>query len=340
MTKTLSSEGPIAQASLSIGSRIPIPYVLLRRIARAECVVFLSHAVVIGQPPPHLEWTVPCKTAARFESDLAWLQRRFRFISYEDVEASLTGARPLPRNAALLTFDDGYAELHSVVQPLLRRLGVPALGFLTASQLDNASLSADCKASLCLNAFSRLDGVAQGEVIRELGLPAVAGIQATARRTLGGYLRGDNGVAQALWQQLALDEVGYLRDVAPYLTSTHVREMATDGWSFGGHGVLHRRLRDLSYDELESEIVGSCEVVARVAGQARSPFAFPYTGEGVPRSWLATIRDRHSRVGLYFDVWGLKREGCLVWHRVDIDDPKQSIATCVRRAHLVALVQR
>ncbi|HUK78250.1 MAG TPA: polysaccharide deacetylase family protein, partial [Thermoleophilia bacterium] len=142
----------------------------------------------------------------------------------------------------------------------------------------------------------------------------------------------------ALSQRLALDEEAYLREAAPYLTSAQVRELAADGWSFGGHATVHRHLEGLSYDDLECEIVESCAVAARLSGRARAPFAFPYSGQGVRRDWLAEIRGRHDQVGLFFDVHGLRREGALVWHRIDIERQDESIATTVRRAHLGALL--
>ena len=331
----------ISQALGAVAGLTPIAEGLLRRMAHVECVVFLSHAVLVDGPPPHLEWIVPCKTAARFEADLIRLQRCYQFVGYEDVEAFLAGARPLPKNAALLTFDDGYSELYSVVRPLLRRLGIPALAFLTTSQLDNAALSADCKASLCVNAFLRLDRADQHSVVKALELPDFAEKRSPdAGHGLRDYLRSRDAVARGLWHRLALDEVSYLRDNAPYLTREHVREMAVDGWSFGGHTTAHRRLQGLSHHELESEIVQSCDTAAELTGQAHIPFAFPYTGDRLRRDWLAMIRNRRNEVGLFFDDYGLRREGSLVWHRVNIEDPNESIKAVMRRAYLVALARR
>lgn len=357
---TASSSGvastPLVQVVLGLASRVPLPLASLRRVKDVGCVVMVSHAVVTGSPPPHLEWIVPCKTAAHFASDLAWLQRHYHFVSYADVEASLTGNLALPRNAALLTFDDGYAELYSVVWPILRERGVPALGFLTTSQVDNQSLSADCRASLCVHAFLERDRAEQGTIARHLGLPDFAGSRADAPRRAAGraaaesaavtghelraFLRSHETVAQALGESLGQDEKSYLRTAEPYLTSDQVHEMTTVGWSFGAHATVHRPLQGLSEDELESEIVVSCGVVNDLTGQDRAPFAFPYTGEGIPRERLAAIRAKHPEVGLFFDVWGLKREDSLVWHRVAIEDPRESVATAMRRAYLVALVRR
>ena len=290
-----------------------MPLGLLRRAADAGCVVLLTHDVV-ERPPLHLAYTVGYKTTARFETDLTWLLRRYRFVGYDDVEASLAGARKLPANAALLTFDDGYTEVHSIAWPILRRLGVPALVFLTTSALDNVALTDDCRMSLCVHEFMRLERAEQRSATAALGLPDFAARPAPELgrpapelgraapglgRELVRYLRSHDGATQALWQRLALDEEAYLRDVKPYLTTEQVRELAAHGWSFGGHGVVHRHLQGLSHDELERQIVESCAAAARLSGRARRrlPFrtrATACAATGLPRYGPGTITSASS----------------------------------------------
>jgi len=132
-------------------ARLPVPIGALRRAVGVRCTVFVSHAVVDGAVPRHLAHIVACKSAARYAADLRWLARRFRFVTYGDVIAALDGGKSLPPTAALLTFDDGYAEIASVVAPLVSELGILPLCFLTESLLDNGSLSDDCRASLCVD---------------------------------------------------------------------------------------------------------------------------------------------------------------------------------------------
>jgi hypothetical protein len=147
----------------------------------------------------------------------------------------------------------------------------------------------------------------------------------------------DGTITDSLWSHFGLDEWEYLHDSRPFLTSEQVMEMSSDGFSFGGHATAHRRLQDFSLRELEEDIVQSCEAVIELTGEPTVPFAFPYTGQGIRRDWLASIQTRHSCVGLFFDVGGLKRERSLVWHRLNIEEPGESVGTTVRRAYLLAL---
>lgn len=58
----------------------------------------------------------------------AWLrEHHYTVVSLDDVRAAREGTRPLPPNAVLLTFDDGYASMYTRVFPLLKLFGYPAV---------------------------------------------------------------------------------------------------------------------------------------------------------------------------------------------------------------------
>lgn len=57
-----------------------------------------------------------------------WLQDHgFKPISVADIRAASKGGKPLPDNAVLLTFDDGYRSHYERVFPLLKAFGYPAV---------------------------------------------------------------------------------------------------------------------------------------------------------------------------------------------------------------------
>ena len=324
---------------VEVASHLPIPLGTLAKRSKAECVVFNAHAVVVGTSPPHLAHIVRCKTAVRFEADLRWLLRHYRFVSYGDVQARLNGGHALPANAALLTFDDGFAEVYSVIRPLLRKLGVPGLTFITGSVLDNRTLSNDCKASLCIEMVLSMDRAQQLSVLEAVGGSNFTNVP---RGDLAELLRralvhGD-ALTDRLWSFLELDEASYLKGVRPYLTSEQVGEMVAEGFSFGAHAMVHRLLQDLSRSQLEEDIVRSCELVSQLTGEPTVPFAFPYYGKGIRRDWLASIRTSHPVAGLFFDVGGLRREGSLVWHRIGVERLDEPVSTTIKRAYLRAEV--
>ncbi|HEX5270897.1 MAG TPA: polysaccharide deacetylase family protein [Gemmataceae bacterium] len=83
-----------------------------------------------GAPAP--TWNV---TPRRFREQLGGLLAR-GYVAYP-LRRALAG--PLPRGAFVVTFDDGYENVHRHAWPVLRDLGVPATVFLATAYLDAPS---------------------------------------------------------------------------------------------------------------------------------------------------------------------------------------------------------
>src|SRR3546814_3608060 len=65
------------------------------------------------------------------------LRDRFHPVSCREIVAALDGGPTLPRDAALVTFDDGYDDNHAIAFPILRDLGVPATFFVATGHIDS-----------------------------------------------------------------------------------------------------------------------------------------------------------------------------------------------------------
>jgi peptidoglycan/xylan/chitin deacetylase (PgdA/CDA1 family) len=97
--------------------------------------ILLYHRVTAA--PPGLERPTMNVTPDRFAGQLEHLlDAGYRFLTVAAVLRTLQTGRPLPARAAVLTFDDGYLNLHRSVWPVLRRLEVPATVFVTTAFLD------------------------------------------------------------------------------------------------------------------------------------------------------------------------------------------------------------
>jgi peptidoglycan/xylan/chitin deacetylase (PgdA/CDA1 family) len=79
---------------------------------------------------------VPTVSAEAFARQLATLaRRRFRVLSLDEAVAGLERGERSPRRSVVITFDDGYAETHTVAWPLLRQFGFPAAVFVTPGEV-------------------------------------------------------------------------------------------------------------------------------------------------------------------------------------------------------------
>ena len=72
-----------------------------------------------------------------FAEVFAWLAHSgYRPVSLQQIVDARAGGKPLPAQAVLLTFDDGYRSAYTKVFPLLKRYNYPALMALVTSWLD------------------------------------------------------------------------------------------------------------------------------------------------------------------------------------------------------------
>ncbi len=70
-------------------------------------------------------------------AQFTWLRENgYRPVSLAEVEKARAGGKPLPPKAVLLSFDDGYADFHTRVYPVLKLFGYPAVIALVGSWMD------------------------------------------------------------------------------------------------------------------------------------------------------------------------------------------------------------
>lgn len=104
----------------------------VRRPAAATACILAYHRVAdLGFIDPDFDdWNVP---PAQFERQLIALMDCADIVPLADVLPRCRGQSTGSRPVVALTFDDGYANFHSQVLPLLRRYQVPATVFVITS---------------------------------------------------------------------------------------------------------------------------------------------------------------------------------------------------------------
>lgn len=98
--------------------------------------VLMYHSV--AEDPPRTTHRLSVGPDA-FAAQLAHLRAHdVATVTFSQVAAAMAGGPPLPERAVALTFDDGYADFHETVLPLLQRHGCTATVFVTTGWLDDA----------------------------------------------------------------------------------------------------------------------------------------------------------------------------------------------------------
>ncbi|MDD2790212.1 MAG: poly-beta-1,6-N-acetyl-D-glucosamine N-deacetylase PgaB [Sulfurimonas sp.] len=77
-------------------------------------------------------------TPQKFEKQINWfIESGYHFISVDDIVAYRKNAKPLPQNAVLLTFDDGYQSVYANAYPLIKKYKIPTVIALVGTWLNS-----------------------------------------------------------------------------------------------------------------------------------------------------------------------------------------------------------
>lgn len=216
-----------------------------------------------------------------FERQIAFLARRYACVTMDDLAEALAGGRPLPREAAVVTFDDGYRDNYEHAYPILQRYGVPAMFYVATGCLDGGRPLWPSELR-CLLLTARCTRLA----LRRLGLDLRLGTP-EARREAIAALKARLVVLPRDEREAALDELRHKADgdttvlKGAMLTWKQVREMHSGGMQFGAHTSTHPRLPHLGDAEAAQEIIGSRAALEEHLGVPVRHFSYPNPGKGV-----------------------------------------------------------
>jgi peptidoglycan/xylan/chitin deacetylase (PgdA/CDA1 family) len=225
-----------------------------------------------------------------FERQLDWLQAEHTLVGLDRLTAALDGGTPLPPDAALLTFDDGFAEHHDVVLPALRRRGLTGTFFLTQDacaghQLLNvhkthfllAHLGADAFGAAVLAESVSLGARSNGASV--FGADHWEHADERAIKNLLNYelpFEDASRILDRLFQRHLGDPAAFARRL--YLDASQVRTMAEAGMTFGYHTRTHRMLSRLTPEQQAGELRSGPDWIRSWTGQREVPFCYPWGG--------------------------------------------------------------
>ena len=218
-----------------------------------------------------------------FEWQMAYVARRFRLVSCQDVADAIAKDRPLPKRAVMVTFDDGFHDNYSVAFPVLRRLGVPATFFLSTGYIGTnrmfwfdwvvhalmcTPLTEVALVSLNTTLDLRAGDAARRAAARKLLLLLKRTSESTRQKTiveLQQIVRIENSAAEGAQN-------------AP-MTWGQVREMSAAGMEFGSHTVSHPILSTIGDPiRLRDELQSSKTIIEQETGRTVLSLAYPVGG--------------------------------------------------------------
>jgi peptidoglycan/xylan/chitin deacetylase (PgdA/CDA1 family) len=227
------------------------------------------------------EWDGLFVTPAFFRQRLETLARlQYHVAPLADAVAML-GEGNLPPRSVVLTFDDGFHDLHEIGFPLLREFGFPATVYQTTWYADRPFPVFNLVLSYVLwrGASRHLDGAAW-EIPRSFDLSsaqdrlrAVDAFRDFARRRQCTAAQKDQLVAQIAGRtRVDYDEILRLR-MLQLMTANEIREVAAAGIDVQLHTHRHRTPLDESL--FVREIQDNRQWLASSIGTSTNHFCYP-----------------------------------------------------------------
>lgn len=230
---------------------------------------------------------------AAFERGLDQLAKRCEMATLESCLAFLHGAYRPRKDLCLLTFDDGLAEHHAVVTPLLERRGIQGVFLLPTGPIEEhfvlpahkahflaASLGFDEYEKRLLPALKEQDPTLPDEVDPQAARAAyrwdeahVARLKYLVNRVAGERAR--NAALDTVFESVFGSEADFARTL--YLSWDSARAMQGAGMLLGGHTHTHPVLAACPEALQRQELQASLSLLReRLRPQAHWPFAFPF----------------------------------------------------------------
>lgn len=260
---------------------------------------------------------------AGFRRQLDHLATRYDIVRMEDVIAAVESGTELPPEAALLTFDDGYAEHYDIVFPMLHDRGIQGSFFPPLAPVVDGTLLDVNRVHFILASVDSSHRLAEAidEEIAAAGdredLRSVADYRAEwahanrfddadtiyVKRMLQTALPGDlrAEIAGRMFERfVSVDEAAFAGEL--YISRDQARLMVDCGMYFGSHGRSHHWLNRVDHGTRVVEIDESLTFLADIGMPVDDHWVMCYPFGGWDEELVALLRERKCSVGLTTEV--------------------------------------
>ena len=254
-----------------------------------QALIMPFYHVVSNESSIHTKHLYSTTSVDRFKRDLDFLQK-----NYEAVDANylkLADSNSIKNQKKfLLTFDDGLREFHDVVAPILLERNIPAICFVNTDFIDNKDMFFRLKLSVMIEAvLAKHTTKAQEKLLVEI--MSSVGLVYEKPRDLLKITDRTKSITDKIAAVLELDFKEYLSTYKPYLSSTEINNLISQGFTIGGHSMSHPYYPNLSEAEQVNETLNCMHFLQDNFEIESKLFSFPYTDFGLSKSFFEKIKN-------------------------------------------------
>lgn len=277
-----------------------------------------------------------------FREQLLFFKEHFCIVTMEDVIASASGAYSLPKNALLLTFDDGYIDNYTVAFPILEEYGfqgsffipgktiathqlldVNKIHYILASTSDLNQLVSDLKLKMNYYRGLEYDYPSTDQLWNEYAIEnrfdnkETIFIKRILQTVLPEHLR--NRIASELFKEyvgITEEQLAY----ELYMTPEQIKVLRKHGMYIGIHGYDHYWLGKLPPEKMRTDINKALEVMDCFIDRKQWVMNYPYGNYN--DEVLNYIKKEGAVLGLTTDarMANLDKDSLLELPRLDCND--------------------
>jgi peptidoglycan/xylan/chitin deacetylase (PgdA/CDA1 family) len=242
--------------------------------------ILLFHGVIPKQRYAVRNYTWKHIESARFTSILEDLARHGTPLSMPEVVNITRDGRPWPSNAFVITFDDGFANNREVAAPILEKMKIPGIFYVTTkfvgeggcSWIDLIEYAVEQRRERAQVALPSL-GIDQpfSNRVEKIDFLKASRKSVKTNRGIDPY-----DVAESIWRQLDVAPMNPDPDLDKKMSWSQVQELQDNPlFTVGGHGHTHRILSYLSPDQLKNEIDTSMLELSRHLKMPIEHYSYP-----------------------------------------------------------------
>lgn len=229
-----------------------------------------------------------------FEKQLKWFVEKFNVLSEKDYRSALKN-KIAPNNSIVLTFDDGLSDHYKYVFPILKKMNLWGIFFVSSEPFEKRNLLNVHKIHYLLGKYG------SDEILKILNefiskdffvedfnskFDKTTYTKQKANQSTSDVKRIINYYIQPKYKNKVLNNLfEYFKESeeivssAFYLNKEQINEMIDAGMAIGSHAHSHNLLANLDAKEQEFEIKKSFEVLNSVTrDRVFSSFCYPYGG--------------------------------------------------------------
>jgi peptidoglycan/xylan/chitin deacetylase (PgdA/CDA1 family) len=246
-----------------------------------------------GDLLPHLD-------IGEFEKQMRLVKRWYSVISMDELDKRLSSGENVVLPSVVVTIDDGYLNNYKLAFPVLKKLNMPSIIYLTTGFIGtNNALWVDDLMNMLLSTKSEALRLPEppGERILNISNRSKKGDAFKILFKLMLQLEHERKllIMQKLSKSLGVEEISKNSVERKMLSWNEVIEMSKNNISFGAHTVSHPTLSRMDVEEAKREICESKEdIEVRIKGKVRH-FAVP---NGKVEDFSDELKEYCKKIGM------------------------------------------